>query len=321
MKIFVTRKIPDVGLKILTDKGHEVFVRDSEVFPTQDELNEALKKDKYDAVITLLTDKIDKKIFESNPDIKLYANYAIGFDNINVVEAKERGIYVTNTPGSYANCVAEHAIALMFALSTRLVEGFEYVKAGKYKCWSPDIFIGTDICGKTLGLIGAGRIGEKVAWRMMHGFDMKIIYHDIKRNEALDNEDRAEFKPIEEVLKEADIVTLHTPLLPETRHLINEERLRIMKPTAYLINTSRGPVVDENALLKALKEGWIKGAGLDVLEFEPNPVPGLPELPNVVVTPHIASARQSARDEMAKILAENVIDFFEGREPRNNIAK
>lgn len=321
-KIYVTRKIPDVGLKMLTDKGYEIDVREGSMPPTQEELNEALKAKQYDAVVTLLTDKIDSKIFDSNPDIKLFANYAIGFDNFDIKEAKNRGVFVTNTPGAYANCVAEHAIALMLALTTRLVEGDEFVRDGKYKCWQPDIFIGTDLSGKTLGLIGAGRIGEKVAWRLMHGFDMKIIYHDIKRNEILDKEDKAEYKDtIEEVLREADIVTLHTPLLPETKHLINEERLKMMKPSAFLINTSRGPVVDENALFKALKEGWIKGAGLDVMEFEPNPVAGLTDLDNVIITPHIASARESARNEMATVLADNIIDFFEGREPRNNVAK
>ncbi len=320
--IYITRKIPEVGLKILRDKGYNLDVREDAMPPSQDELNEALSKKQYDAVVTLLTDKIDANIFDANPNIKLYANYAIGFDNLDVNLAKERGIAITNTPGQYANCVAEHAIALMLALTTRLVEGDEFVRQGKYKAWMPDIFIGTDLSGKTLGLIGAGRIGEKTAWRLMHGFDMKIIYHDIKRNETLDKQDNAEFKEtIEEVLREADIVTLHTPLLPETKHLINEDRLRMMKSTAFLINTSRGPVVDEHALLKALKEGWIKGAGLDVMEFEPNPVPGLTDLDNVIITPHIASARESARNEMAVICAQNIIDFFEGNELKNNVTK
>lgn len=321
-KIYITRRIPELAIKMLEEKGYEVDVREGDMHPTQDELNEALKDKKYDAVVTLLTDKIDSKIFDANPDIKLFANYAIGFDNIDIVEAKKRGVCVTNTPGSYASCVAEHAIALMLALTTRLVEGDEYVRAGKYKCWQPDIFIGTDLSEKTLGLIGAGRIGEQVAWKLMHGFKMKIIYHDIVRNQALDNDDRAEFKEtIEEVLKEADVVTLHTPLLPETKHLMNEERFKMMKPTAFLINTSRGPVVDEHALLKALREGWIRGAGLDVMEFEPNPVEGLTDLDNVIITPHIASARESARNEMAKICAENVIDFLEGKVPANNVTK
>lgn len=320
--IYVTRRIPDVGIKMLEEKGYSVDIRESDMPPTQDELNDALKAKQYDAVITLLTDKIDQKIFDANPGIKLYANYAIGFDNLDIKLAKEKGISVTNTPGQYAGCVAEHAIALMLALTTRLVEGDEFVRAGNYKAWRPDIFIGTDLTSKTLGLIGAGRIGEQVAWKLMHGFKMKIIYHDIVRNQALDNDDRAEFKEtIEEVLKEADIVTLHTPLLPETKHLINEERLRMMKPTAFLINTARGPVVDEHALLKALQEKWIKGAGLDVMEFEPNPVPGLTDLDNVIITPHIASARESARNEMATICAQNVIDFFEGNELKNNVAK
>ncbi|MFZ2523474.1 MAG: D-glycerate dehydrogenase [Minisyncoccia bacterium] len=320
--IYITRRIPEIGIKMLQDKGYTVDIREGDMPPTHEELNQALNSKQYDAVVTLLTDKIDNQIFDANPNIKLYANYAIGFDNIDIVEAKNRGIFVTNTPGAYAGCVAEHAIALMLALTTRLVEGDEYVRQGKYKCWQPDIFIGTDLTGKTLGLIGAGRIGEKVAWKLMHGFEMKIIYHDIVRNQALDNDDRAEFKAtIEEVLKEADIVTLHTPLLPETKHLMNEERLHMMKPTAFLINTSRGPVVDEHALLKALKEGWIRGAGLDVMEFEPNPVPGLTDLDNVIITPHIASARESARNEMATICAQNVIDFLEGKVPANNVAK
>jgi glyoxylate reductase len=320
--IYVTRKIPEVGLKMLRDKGYNLDVRQDEMPPTQDELNDALSKKQYDAVITLLTDKIDAKIFDANPNIKYFGNYAIGFDNLDIKLAKERGIVVTNTPGQYANCVAEHAIALMLALTTRLVEGDEFVRQGKYKAWMPDIFIGTDLSGKTLGLIGAGRIGEKTAWRLMHGFDMRIIYHDIKRNETLDKQDNAEYKEtIEEVLKEADIVTLHTPLLPETKHLMNEERFKMMKKTAFLINTSRGPVVDEHALLRALKEGWIKGAGLDVMEFEPNPVPGLLELDNVIITPHIASARESARNEMATICAQNVIDYFEGKPLVNNVTK
>lgn len=320
--IYVTRKIPELGIKMLEDKGYSVNVRDSDMPPSQDELNSALKEKEYDAVVTLLTDKIDSKVFDNNPNIKLYANYAIGFDNIDIHEAKNRGIYITNTPGSYANCVAEHAIALMLSLTTRLVEGDDYMRAGKYKCWSPDIFIGTDLSGKTLGLIGAGRIGERVAWILMHGFGMKIVYYDIVRNQILDENDKAKYLPtIEDVLKEADIVTIHTPLLPTTRHLINEDRLKMMKKTAYLINTSRGPVVDEVALVKALKEGWIRGAGLDVYEFEPKLSEGLAELPNVVLTPHIASARESARNEMAKILAENIIEFFEGKEPKNNVAK
>jgi glyoxylate reductase len=320
--IYITRRIPDLGIKMLEEKGYNLHIRDNEMPPSQEELNSALKEGEYDAVVTLLTDKIDSSIYDANPNIKLYANYAIGFDNMDIHEAKNKGIYITNTPGAYANCVAEHAVALMLALTTRLVEGDKYMREGKYKTWMPDIFIGTDLSGKTLGLIGAGKIGEKVAWRLMHGFDMKIVYHDIVKNETLDKEDGATYlDTIEEVLKVSDIVTLHTPLLPTTKHLINEERLKMMKPTAFLINTSRGPVIDELALVKALKEGVIKGAGLDVFEFEPKLSDGLAELPNVVLTPHIASAREMARNEMAKVLAENIIDFFEGREPRNNVAK
>ncbi len=320
--IFVTRKIPDIGIKMLKDKGFDVFMREDDAPPTQEELNKLLSLNQYDAVITMLTDKIDSVIFDANPDIKMYANFAIGYDNFDLEEAKKRGIYVTNTPGDYANSVAEHAIALMLALTTRMVEADEFMRAGKYKYWSPDHFIGTDLSGKTLGLIGAGRIGERVAYRLTHGFDMKVVYHDIVRNEKLEKEDGSVYLPtIEDVLKEADFVSIHTPLLPTTRHLINEDRLKLMKKTAFIINTSRGPVIDEKALAEAIKNGVIKGAGLDVFEFEPKVEPLLLELDNVVLTPHIASARENARAEMAKIATENVIDFLEGRIPRNNVAK
>lgn len=305
---------------MLEEKGYTVDVRESESLPTQEEINEALSKKPYDAVITLLTDKIDAVIFDANPTIKLYANYAIGFDNIDVSEAKKRGICATNTPGAYADCIAEHTIGLILNLTARIAEGDRFVRAGLYKGWSPTLLVGTDLSGKTLGLIGAGRIGERVAYHLNKGFDVKVLYYDVVRNEKIEKECGATYlATVEEVLQQADIVSIHTPLLPTTKHLINEERLNMMKPTSFLINTARGPVVDEHALLKALQEGRIRGAGLDVLEFEPNPVAGLSDLPNVVITPHIASARESARNEMANIVAENVIDFFEGRTPRNNV--
>jgi glyoxylate reductase len=320
--IYITRKIPEIGLKILKDKGYDITVRDNEMPPSREELESVLNSGNYDAVVTLLTDKIDSSFFDNHPNIKLYANFAIGFDNIDITEAKKRGIFVTNTPGQYAKCVAEHVVALILALTTRIVEGDKYVRDGKYKAWMPNIFIGTDLAGKTLGLIGAGRIGERVAEMLLHGFDMKVLYYDVVKNEVLEKEGKATYcENVEELLKEADIVSLHVPLLPTTKHLINEERLKMMKPTAYLINTARGPVVDEVALVKALKDGVIRGAGLDVFEFEPDLTEGLKELPNVVLTPHIASARESARNEMATVLAENVVDFFEGREPKNNVAK
>ena len=318
--IFVTREIPEVGLKMLRDKGYEVDVREKSSLPSSRELVRALRKKPYDAVVTLLTDKVDAVMFDAVPSAKIYANYATGFDNIDAAEAKKRGITVTNAPAvSSSEAVAEHAIALMLALAARIVEADEFVRRRKYKGWSPMNFIGTDLLGKTLGLIGAGRIGERVA-HYAGGFGMKIIYTDVVRNERIEKEcGAAYFTTPEEVLRQADVVSLHTPLLSTTRHLINADRLKMMKPTAYLVNTSRGPVIDEDALMGALQSGVIAGAGLDVFEFEPHLVPGLVKLQNVILTPHIASASVDARNEMSRLVAENIIDFFEGRTPKNAI--
>jgi lactate dehydrogenase-like 2-hydroxyacid dehydrogenase len=211
-------------------------------------------------------------------------------------------------------------MALILGLTTRMVEADDFVRAGKYQGWSPMNFVGTDLEKKTLGLIGAGKIGERVAHHSARGFDMSVIYYDVARNEKIEKEYGAQYySNLEEVLKLADIVSLHVPLLDSTHHLINETRLKLMKPTAFLINTSRGPVVDENALVQALKSETIRGAGLDVFEFEPRLAEGLAQLPNVILTPHIASARESARNEMAKIVAENVISFLETGKAVNKV--
>ncbi len=318
--IYITRIIPQITFDMLQAKGYSIDVYAKDQVPTQAEIIEALQRKPYDAVVTLLTDKIDATVFDAAPSVKLYANYAVGYDNIDVAEAKRRGILVTNTPGNYSYCIAEQTMALMLGLTTRMVEADDFVRAGKYQGWSPMNFVGTDLEKKTLGLIGAGKIGERVAHHATHGFDMKVIYYDVARNEKIEKEYGAQYySDVESVLKLADIVSLHVPLLDSTHHLINETRLKIMKPTAYLINTSRGPVVDENALVSALKNGTIRGAGLDVFEFEPKPADGLVQLPNVILTPHIASARESARNEMAKIAAENVISFLETGGVKNGV--
>ena len=321
-KIFVTRQIPEIGLKMLRDKGYEVDVRDEDSMPTSRELVKALKKKPYDAVVTLLTDPVDSKVFDAAPSAKIFANYATGFDNIDTEEAKKRGITVTNAPAeATSEAVAEHTIALMLALAARIVEADESVRRGKYKGWAPMNFIGTDVLGKTLGLIGAGRIGGRVA-HYASGLGLKVIYTDVVRNNTIEKECGATyFNTPEDILRQADVVSLHTPLLPTTRHLIDEKRLRMMKQTAFLVNTSRGPVVDEAALVVALKDGTIVGAGLDVFEFEPKLAPGLVKLQNVILTPHIASASDEARNEMSTLAAQNIIDFFEGRVPKNIVNK
>ena len=318
-KIFITHKIPEVGVKMLKDKGHIVELRDKSELLPKSELLKILGEGNYDGVLCLLTDQIDADVFVASPTTKIFANYAVGFDNIALAEAKKRGIVITNTPGASTESVAEHTIALMLALTCRIVEGDNFVRAGKYQGWDPMLFWGIDLQGKTLGILGAGRIGAEVAKKMALGFGMKIIYNDVVRNENLEKEINAEFKSVEEALQQADVISLHTPLLPETRHLINAERLALMKKTAYLINTSRGPVIDEIALVNALKKGIIKGAALDVFENEPILATGLKDLPNVVLTPHIASATTETRNDMAKKAAENLIAFFDGKKPLNEI--
>ena len=311
-KIYITRKIPDIGIKKLQEKGYEIDIYPKENPPTKKEIIKALRKKPYDAVLTLLTDTIDKDVYDAAPQAKIFANYAVGFNNVDIDEAKKRGIIVTNTPGCLDMCVAEHAIAHILALTTRLVEGDRIMRDGKYKGWSPMMCMGTDLSGKTIGIIGAGAIGTKIAEILHKGFGVKIVYTDPKRNEKLDKEFGAEYKnTFEEVLPLVDIVSLHVPLIPSTHHMINERTLSLMKKTAFLINTSRGPVIDENALVSALQKGVIAGAGLDVYEFEPKLAKGLVKLSNVVLTPHTASAREGARNEMSEIAANNIISFFE----------
>lgn len=306
-QIYITRKIPEAGLKLLRNEGINFDIGKSKIPPTKKEVIRALKKKPYDGVISFLTDILDKDVFDSCPTAKVFANFSVGFNNVDLKEACKRGIEISNTPGTSQTAVAEHTVALMLALTTRLVEGDEFMRKGKFKGWNPDLFIGTDMKGKTIGLIGAGQIGTEVAKILHYGFNSNIIYSDICQNLELEKISGPTRKTTEEVLREADIVSLHVPLLPETHHLINKKSLATMKKTAFLINTSRGPVVDEKALVSALKNDIIRGAALDVFEFEPRLARGLTKLPDVIITPHIASARQSARDMMAEIAVKNII--------------
>lgn len=316
--IYVTRKIPELGLNMLREKGFTLDVSEKDGVLTKDELLGALRAKPYDGVLSLLTDTINGETFDAVPSAKIFANYAVGFNNIDVPEAKKRGITITNTPGALTNTVAEHAMALILACTTRTVEGDRFTRAGKYQGWGPMMLLGMDLCGKTLGVLGAGRIGSRLAHHAKHGFDMNVIYYDLKQNADFERETGARFcATVDEVLRDADVVSVHVPLLDATKHLINSERLAMMKKTAYLVNTSRGPVIDEEALVSALKAGTIAGAGLDVYEREPALAAGLAECENVVITPHIASASVPTRDGMARLAAENLIAFFEGQTPPN----
>lgn len=320
MKIFITQRIPEIGIKMLQDKGYEVDVNPEDRILTKEELISVLKSKPYDAVLCLLTNPINAEIFDASPSTKIFANYAVGYNNIDVTEATKRGITVTNTPGALTDAVAEHAVALIMSLTRRIVESDKFLREGRYKGWLPLGFLGLDLKGKTVGIMGGGRIGYRVAEILRKGFQMNVAYYDIKKTDVFESELQATFYDnAEELMKVSDIVSVHVPLLDSTKHLINEERLKMMKPTAYLINTSRGPVVDEAALVSALKNNVIAGAGLDVFENEPTLAAGLAELSNVVITPHTASATGPARNGMAVLAAQNIIDMMEGKTPVNKV--
>jgi lactate dehydrogenase-like 2-hydroxyacid dehydrogenase len=238
-----------------------------------------------------------------------------------VKAATERKISVSNTPGVLTEAVAEHTFALLLTVAKRIVEADRFTRGGEYKQWEPKGFLGPQIWGKTIGIVGLGRIGSFVAQISHGGFNMEVLYHDVKKNEEFEMRFSAKYRDLENLLKESDFVTIHVPLLPATHHLIGEKELGIMKKTAILINTSRGPVVDEASLVGALKAGKIAGAGLDVFEKEPELTLGLAELPNVALTPHTASATREARSAMSKIAAENIAAALEGKTPPNLVNK
>jgi glyoxylate reductase len=313
-KIFLTRRLPDEGIELL--KEHELEIYEGDAPPSKEEIIEGVKE--KDALICLLTDRIDGEVMDASSRLKIIANYAVGYDNIDVEEATKRGILVTNTPGVLTETVADLTWALLMAIARRIVEGDKFMREGKFKGWAPKLLLGTDIYGKTIGIIGAGRIGRAVA-RRAKGFNMRVLYYSRRRNEEIEKECNAKFVDLHTLLKKSDYVSLHLPLTKETHHIIGEKELKMMKPTAYLINTARGKCVDEKALVKALEEKWIRGAALDVFENEPQLTPELKKLDNVVLTPHIGSASYETRSRMAVMVAENVIAALKGEMPPNCI--
>lgn len=318
MKILVTREIPQSGLEALKKQFGESVVIHRGPPMSHEELLESVKDS--DAILSLLTDKISKDVLEAaGSSLKIVANYAVGFDNIDLNACTEKAVVVTNTPGVLTEAVAEHSIALLLAVARKIVEADKFTREGKYKYWEPLMFLGPKLYGKTLGIVGLGRIGHYMAKICTGGFDMKIIYYDVQRDDKFEQEFKAIYSNLCGVLERSDFVSIHVPLLPSTHHLIDEQAFKKMKPNAILINTSRGPVVDEYALLRALKEKWIEGAGIDVYEFEPKPVEGLAELDNVVLTPHIASATREARIEMANLAVQSVLDVLVNKKIPQNI--
>jgi lactate dehydrogenase-like 2-hydroxyacid dehydrogenase len=303
-KVFVTRIIPDKGFDLVKDFC-DVDVWSEDLPPPRDVLLERVRG--MDGILSLLTDRIDRDAMDAaGSQLKVISNFAVGFDNIDVEAATARNIPVGNTPDVLTDATADFSFALMMSAGRRILEGDRYVRAGRWKTWHPMLFLGVELKGATLGLVGFGRIGKAVARRAV-GFDMRVIYHDPMETKV-SPEINATRVDLETLLEEADFISLHTPLTPDTRHLIDAEALSKVKPTAVLVNTSRGPVVDLNALHDALKEGRLFAAGLDVTEPEPLPFDHpLLQLDNIVIMPHIASASKTARDKMSWIAAKNLI--------------
>jgi glyoxylate reductase len=317
MKIFVTRKIPTPGLDLLR-KEFTITVNSDNCVLTKEEIIKGIKGS--DGLLCLLTDPIDREVIYAEPKLKMIASYAVGYDNIDISAATERGIPVSNTPGVLTETTAELTWALLFSVARRIVEGDTFTREGKFKGWEPLLMLGQDVTNKTLGIIGTGRIGTAFALKSK-GFQMKVIYTDEQRNEQLERKLEAKKVPLSYLLKESDFVSIHVPLTKATYHLIGEKELKMMKKTAILLNTARGPIIDEAALITALKEHWIFGAGLDVYEHEPKISKELKKLNNVILQPHTGSGTIETRTKMALMAAENLIEGLKGNIPPNCINK
>jgi glyoxylate reductase len=319
-KIFVTRKIPGDALKALTEAGNAVDISPYDRPLAEEELVERARG--KDVLLTLLTDRIDADLMDAaGPQLKIISNYAVGFDNIDIKAATDRGIVVTNTPSNEVNeAVAEHTWALMLSLARRIVEADEAVRRGLYRGWEPDIFLGVNLIGKTLGIIGLGRIGSMVA-RRARGYNMSVFYNKHQADPEAERELGIRFLTLDELLAQSDFVSLHVPLTDETRGLINKESLAKMKQSSYLINTARGPIVVEADLVEGLRTGKLRGAALDVFENEPYINPELIAMPNVITTPHIASATLDAREKMGQQAVSAILEILQGKQPENIVNK
>ena len=312
-KVFATHGLFDAARQIL-QKSCEVQYWTKPERPPREEVLQQVKE--KEGLICLLTEKVDEDLLREAPNLRIAANVAVGFDNIDVAACTKRSVAATNTPGVLDETTADFAWTLLMAVARRLSEAEALARSGNWKNWDLDQLVGTDVWGKTLGIVGFGRIGRAVA-RRASGFQMKVIYTDaVRPAEELEKELKVEFRGMNALLAESDFISVHVPLLPETRGLFDLPKFHRMKPTAFLINTSRGPVVDEAALVAALESGKIAGAGLDVYENEPFIHPGLKRA-NVVLAPHIASASLETRTKMACIAAENVVALFTGQRPPN----
>jgi len=318
-RIFVTRDIPTVGLDRLRQcAGFDVAVHARPDAIGREALLEGVRG--ATAIVSLLSDRIDGEVMDAAGDpLVVVANYAVGYDNVDVAAADERGIFVTNTPGVLTEATADLAFGLLLAAARRLVEADAFTRAGRFAGWGPKLMLGMDLHGATLGIVGMGRIGQAVA-RRARGFGMDLLYCSRRRLPS-DIEDELGVRSVglDELLRRSDAVTLHVPGGPATRHMLGERELGLMRPGAVLVNTARGPVVDESALVAALRDGRLRAAGLDVFEDEPRLVAGLVDLPNVVLAPHIGSATDGTRSKMALMAAENVVAALAGQTPPNAV--
>ena len=303
-EVFVTRKLPQKALNMI-EKECNMTVNPHDRAMTRGELEEAIQG--IDGLLCLLTDNIDEKLLDLNPGLTVIANYAVGYDNIDIDACTERGIPVSNTPGVLDDTTADLAWTLLMCTARRVIEADKFTRAGKYEGWGPMMFLGGDIYNKTLGIIGLGRIGKGVAKRAVKGFEMDVKYYDAKRKKEVEKELGMDYMKLNDLLKKSDFISIHVPLTPDTERMIGEKEFKMMKDSAYLINTARGAVIDEKALLQALRDDEIAGAGLDVYEDEPKLTPGLAGQDNVVLLPHIGSASIETRTKMATMAAENLI--------------
>ena len=311
--VVVTRTVPGDAVDRLAGAGHSVEVWPRELPPPPSELAELLAR--ADGVLTMVTDRIDAAMLAASPRLRIIANMAVGYDNVDPAVAAAAGVWLTNTPGILAETTADLAFALMLDVARKVTLSDRDTRAGGWKTWSPTAFLGADIHGATLGIVGAGEIGSAVA-RRAKGFAMRILYAARSDKTSLERETGAVRSSLEDLLQKSDFVSLHVPMNPETRHLLGTREFALMKPTAIFINTARGTVIDQSALVGALRTGTIVGAGLDVTD--PEPLPASHELftfPNVVITPHIASASTATRAKMAALAANNIIEVLVGRPP------
>jgi glyoxylate reductase len=313
--VFVTLPLPSPGIDLLRER-FEVTMLEAEGMP-EEALAKRVGETDPVGIVGMVNVPITDRIMAAAPKLRVVANYAVGYNNVDLAAASRRGVMVTNTPGVLTEATADLAWALLLSVARRVVESDRFLREGRFKGWKADLLLGTDVYGRVLGIIGFGRIGQAVARRGL-GFGMSILYSDARRaSPEVESQFSAQYVPLEELLRKADFVTIHADLNDQTRHMISERELKLMGKDHYLINAARGPIVDEKALVRALKEGWIKGAGLDVYEHEPKTEPGLTDCWNAVLLPHLGSATDTARAAMAETAAKNLIAAVDGERPPN----